>query len=145
MVAKKKRTLLIGKKLPILLVCIALITVGLVLLFFSLYAIFKVDVIKMTIQVSDRSAFNTDTEFINFGRAINGASSTRVLVISHSHTKPLLLHFKVSGNISQLVSAPDDFYLEPNLGKEVSITATVPMGAEKAKYEGELTVYFRRI
>jgi hypothetical protein len=138
---KKKREL----NLALVLVCVSLITVGAVLLFFSFYAVYQAYDLRMAVVVSDTSGFNTDTEFINFGKAMPGNSNSRVIVVSHDYEKPLLIHFKKSGNISSFVPLPDDFYLEPGLSREVTITAAVPSTAQKSSYDGRLTVYFRRI
>ena len=128
-----------------MIVCSAFVTIGLVLLFFSFYAVFKVYDLKMSLVVSDKSGFNTDTDMVNFGKAMPGNSNSRVIVLSHDHKKPLLMHFEGSGNISRFVVMPDDFYLEPSLSKEVTITAVVPRDAQKGSYEGDMKVYFRRI
>ena len=132
-------------QLVILLLCLALITAGIMLLFFSLYAIYKVYDIPMKIEVGNVSGFNTDTDAVNFGKARPGNSNSRIIVMSHEYKKPLLVHFKKSGNISRFVDLPDDFYLEPQLNKEISINAVVPETASRGTYTGTLTVYFRRI
>ncbi len=127
------------------IICAALLTIGIVLLFFSLFAIYKVYDIRMEIAVSDRSGFNTDTEYIDFGKTMPGNSNTRTIVMSHDFKKPLLIHFKKSGNISMFVDVPDDFYLEPGVTKEIAINAIIPKGTTLAEYDGNLRVYFRRI
>jgi len=131
--------------LVIMIVCAALVTAGAVLLFFSLFAVYKVYDVKMTIEISDRSGFNTNTDSINFGKAMPGNSNTRTLVMSHDFSRPLLVHFKKSGNISGFVTIPDDFYLEPGLTREVPINAVIPDDAAEGFYDGNLRVYFRRI
>jgi hypothetical protein len=128
-----------------IVVCAALITVGLVLLFFSMYAVYKVYEVPMVVKVSDRSSFNTDSDMINFGKAVPGNTNTRSMVLAHDHSKPLLISFKKEGNISGFVALPDDFYLEPGLSKEVNINAAIPMDAPQGDYTGTLTVYFRKI
>ena len=135
----------LGNTLAIVIACIALITIGMTLLLFSLYAIFQVYDIRMSIDVSNHSGFNTDTERIDFGSAMPGNSNTRTIVISHDYSKPLLIHFKKSGNISAFVAAPEDFYLEPGLVKEIQVSAIIPIDAARSSYEGNLRVYFRRI
>ena len=140
-----KRKKIRGPRLLLMVVCSAFVTIGLVLLFFSFYAVFKVYDLKMSLVVSDKSGFNTDTDMINFGKAMPGNSNSRVIVLSHDHHKPLLIHFEGSGNISAFVSIPDDFYLEPGLSKEVTLSAVVPKDAQKGSYDGDLKVYFRRI
>ncbi|MBN1544099.1 hypothetical protein JW898_01400 [Candidatus Woesearchaeota archaeon] len=140
---RKKR--LKGNTLVIMVVCAALVTIGAVLLFFSLFALYKVYDVRMSIEVSDRSGFNTDTDSINFGKAMPGNSNTRTMVMSHDFSRPLLVHFRKSGNISAFVALPDDFYLEPGLIREVPIHAIIPDSAAEGEYEGNLRVYFRRI
>lgn len=129
----------------VLLVCATLITVGVVLLFFSLFAIYKVYDIDMELEVAERSGFNTDTDRINFGMAEPGHHNSRTIVLTHEYKRPLLVHFKKSGNISAFVKVPEDFYLEPGLTKEVTLTAKVPETASLGNYEGNLRVYLRRI
>ena len=109
----KKKDRIKNSKLLLMVVCSAFVTIGLVLLFFSFYAVFKVYDLKMSIVVGDRSGFNTDTDMVNFGRAVPGNSNSRVIVLSHDYKRPLLIHFEGSGNISAFVNMPDDFYLEP--------------------------------
>ena len=140
----KKRNMK-SHKLIILMACAALVSVGLILLFFSLFAIYKVYDVGMELEVGNYSGFNTDTDKVNFGKAAPGSSNTRTIVMSHDHTKPLLVHFKKSGNISRFVDVPDDFYLEPGFSKEINMNAIVPTDALEGHYEGRLTVYFRRI
>ena len=139
-----------GKKLSktalyAIITCTALITIGLVLLFFSVYAVYKVYEVPMVVNVSDRSSFNTDTDRINFGKAVPGNTNTRSMVLSHDYIKPLLVSFKEEGNISGFVALPEEFYLEPGLSKEVSVSAAIPKNAPEGEYAGTLTVYFRRI
>lgn len=132
-------------KLIILMACAALVGIGLILLFFSLFAIYKVYDVDMEIDVGNHSGFNTDTDRLDFGKAAPGSSNTRTVVMSHDHSKPLLVHFKKSGNISAFVDTPDDFYLEPGFSKELNINAVVPAEASNGHYQGSLRVYFRRI
>jgi|GEM_PF-2705530 len=133
------------RDLLITLACVFLLTAGLVLLFFSLFAVYKVYDIDMELDVEDSPGLNTNTDKLDFGSAVAGNSNSRMIVISHEYKKPLLIHFKVSGNISQFVDAPQDFYLEPGVSKEVTVSTVVTKGAVKAKYTGTMTVYFRRI
>jgi hypothetical protein len=144
-VAGMKRRKINHSKLLALVACSVFVTIGIVLLFFSFYAVFKVYDLEMSIIVSDKSGFNTDTDKVNFGKAMPGNSNSRVIVMEHDYGRPLLIHFKESGNISRFVQLPDDFYLEPGLSKEVTLSATVPKDAQKGYYEGRLKVYFRRI
>ena len=144
MKSKKKKT----RKFPsliLIMVCAALITVGAVLLFFSLFAIFKVYQVPMSLEVGDGMGFNTDTDAVKFGKVMPGSTSSRVIVITHDYKKPLLVQMKGDGNISKLINIPEQFYLEPGLRKEVHMNAIVPNTISKGKYEGTLTVYFRRI
>jgi hypothetical protein len=134
-----------GFSLIFMLVCAALITVGAVLLFFSLFAVYKVYDIPMIIDISDHSGFNTDTDMVNFGKAVPGNSNTRIIVMSHDYRKPLLIQFKKSGNISDFVDVPESFYLDPGLTKEISLNAVIPESAAEGTYTGNLRVYFRRI
>ena len=131
--------------LILIILCAALLTIGAVLLFFSFFAVFKVYEVKLAIDVTDKSAFNVDTDFVNFGKAAPGNSNTRTIVLAHDYRNPLLMHFVSSGNISRFISLPDDFYLSPSLSRELSLTAVIPKDAQEGHYEGKLTVYFRRI
>ena len=131
--------------LVLMLFCAALVSVGLVLLFFSFFAVYKVYVVDMFIEVADNAAFNIDDDSLHFGKGVPGNSNSRIIVLSHDYHKPLLVQFKSEGNISGFVGLPDDFYLEPGLGKEVAISADVPEDAVFGKYSGRLTVYFRRV
>ena len=128
-----------------ILLCSALLAVGAVLLFFSYYAVYKVYDLKMSVIVSDHPAFNIDLESINFGKGAPGNSNSRTIVLAHDYDKPLLIHFKKSGNISGFVQVPDDFYLEPHLSKEVTLSAIIPPNISQGYYEGQLKVYFRRV
>lgn len=131
--------------LLMIIFCSILLTVGAVLLFFSYYAVYKVYDIKMAINVSDHPSFNVDTDFINFGKGTSSGSNTRTIVLSHTYSKPLLISFQKSGNISAFVNLPEEFYLEPSLSKEVNLNAIVPPETPQGYYDGELRVYFRRI
>jgi hypothetical protein len=142
---KKRASNMSNNRLIVVMICAALVTIGVVLLFFSLFAIYKVYDVDMSVEVSDRTGFNTDTDSINFGKAAPGNSNTRTIVMSHEYRKPLLIHFKKSGNISRFVDVPDDFYLEPGMTKEISLNAVIPTTAAHGHYEGNLRVYFRRI
>lgn len=142
---KKRKKIKKSHKLILILACAALITVGAVLLFFSLFAVYKVYDIPMEIDIADHSGFNTDTDAVDFGKAKPGNSNTRVIVMSHEYKRPLLIHFKKTGNISRFVDLPDDFYLEPGLTKEMNINAIIPENTAEGTYEGNLRVYFRRI
>jgi hypothetical protein len=141
----KRRSGISNRNLIMIVLCAALLTAGIVLLFFSLFAIYKVYDIPMSVRIANVSGMNTDTDHLNFGRAVPGSSNTRVIVMSHAYKRPLLIHFKKSGNISRFVDVPQDFYLEPNVAKEVSLNAIIPQDLPYNSYEGKLTVYFRRI
>lgn len=151
---KKRRTTKISRKnkqrtqgfnLLLILICAALITAGAVLLFFSLFAVYKVYDIPMIVEVSDHSGFNTDTDMVNFGKAAPGNSNTRIIVMSHDYKKPLRIQFKKSGNISDFVDIPESFYLESGLTKEIGLNAVIPASAAEGTYTGTLRVYFMRI
>jgi len=133
------------KYLYLILACSVMLTVGVILLFFSYYAVYKVYDLRMSLIVSNHSAFNIDPESINFGTSSPGNSNSRTIVLSHDYSKPLLIHFKSSGNISGFVSLPADFYLQPHLAKEVTLSANTPLSPQQGYYEGRLLVYFRRI
>jgi len=141
----KKKKVIKSNQLIVLMVCAALVAVGLVMLFFSLFAIYKAYEVDMTVFVSNASGFNTDTDMLNFGKAAPGNANSRMMVMSHDYKKPLLVSFRKSGNISGFVDLPEEFYLEPGLTKEVSINAIIPIEAQQGRYDGKLTVYFRRI
>ncbi|MBW2968064.1 hypothetical protein KY362_06275 [Candidatus Woesearchaeota archaeon] len=133
------------KTMLIVILCIALLTVGAILLFFSLYAIYKVYEIDMDLEIAANSAFNADEDMLNFGKAAPGNSNQRTIVMSHHYHKPLLVHFKASGNITQFITLPADFYLEPDSTREIAFTAVIPDDEKYGHFSGTLRVYFRRI
>ncbi|MBW2972547.1 hypothetical protein KY359_05925 [Candidatus Woesearchaeota archaeon] len=142
---KKKDKKIGNSRLMIMIVCAALVTIGAVMLFFSLFAVYKVYDIKMAVTVAENSAFNIDSEMVHFGKAQQGNTNSRIIVMSHEYRKPLLIHFQKSGNISRFVELPQDFYLEPGLTKEITLSAVIPGNAPMGDYEGSLRIYFRRI
>ncbi|MFH1064363.1 MAG: hypothetical protein V1729_04745 [Candidatus Woesearchaeota archaeon] len=133
------------QNLILIMTCIAFMTMGIVLLFFSLFAVYKVYELPMKLEISEQSSFNTDTDALNFGKAQIGNSNSRMIMISHDYSRPLLITFKKEGDISPFIVIPEQFYLEPGLSKEVTLTAKIPPGAVLGGYSGRLTVYFRRI
>ncbi|MBW2968348.1 hypothetical protein KY362_07750 [Candidatus Woesearchaeota archaeon] len=133
------------KTLAIIIICMTLLTIGAVLLFFAEYVIYKAYDVPMEIEVAETTGFNADTDYLNFGKARPLNSNQRTIVMSHSYQDALRVHFRITGNISQFVITPDDFFLEPEQNKEVAFTAEIPEGTALGEYTGNLRVYFRRI
>jgi hypothetical protein len=129
----------------ILLIIGALLSIGAVLSFYAIYAIYDTQVIKLDLEVWKNPGFNVDDEKISFGKMIPQSASSREMIITNGYDKPLLVTFKIDGNISRFISTPDAFTLNSTQSKKVNVHATIPSGEAYAQYGGKLKVIFRRI
>lgn len=135
------------KDLTVLMISVAALVVGLTLIFYSTYVVYKVQKIDMRLQTGDKIGFDVDDQRLNFGRLIPGGGGSRELRISNDHLIDLKVSFKKEGNISQFVEVPNSFWLPAGEQlRSVSINTKVPFGAEvNQSYRGTLKVVFTRI
>ena len=133
------------KKTVMLLIVAALLSIGAVLLFYSLYALYDLKTLDVYLEVGDKQGFDVDTVRVSFGRAMPGTWASRELIVSQDYTRPLLVSFRVDGNVSQFVHLPDPIWVDGSEPRTVSISAYVPLNQTEGVYTGKLRVAFRRV
>ncbi|MBI5398411.1 hypothetical protein HZB03_03005 [Candidatus Woesearchaeota archaeon] len=98
---------------------------------------------EVFLEVDNTPGPGVGEERISFGRMTPGSAGTREIAIANNFDKPLLVVFKVEGNVSPFISIPATFWLNNTKSKNVEISALVPSNQAKGVYIGELKVTFR--
>lgn len=100
---------------------------------------------EIIMEVGIPSAFNVETDRINFGRVKPDSFATRFLNISHHDAYPLEVVVIAKGDISPYLSVSENFFiLEPGQFKELKIRAMPKNDTVFGVYTGTLQVIFRK-
>ena len=139
-------------KLPlhkaILIVIIAvLFTAGITSILYSFHKIIDYKEFNIQLQVTEEKhiGFNLDPGVFNFGKVPQGSTAKRNATIDHKYPQPILVKMEITGNAKELVNVDKNFFiLEPNVVKQVQVSAKVPSNQSTGNYSGKLKVYFER-
>jgi hypothetical protein len=133
-------------KFAILLILAVAAAIGLMCIVYSNYIIYDYQEKNMYLTVDNYVGFNAANDSIYFGTVPLGGSASRNIVLKHSYSKPLFVQLKPSGYLSNFVSVSDNnFILEPNKNKIISVSVYVPKNMEYGNYTGKLAVVYRKI
>ena len=136
-----------NRKNKILVTVVAvLLAVSFTYLFFEHFVIYSVEELGMHIKVVEGRLIgvNTDADAIYFGSVGHGGISTRKIILDNYDERPHFVQIRTFGEISEWVFVSDNnFVIEPNGSKNVSVSCEVPMDVEARNYTGTLqAVYF---
>ncbi len=97
--------------------------------------------INATFRIGDEIGIAAGYDVLNFGMAKQGGNSVRWISLYHEYSKPLLVKILYYGNISEVLSPIEPFYLEPRLERNVSLTANA-IGADGDSYGGKIIIQY---
>ncbi|MFH1823480.1 MAG: hypothetical protein ABH817_02075 [archaeon] len=123
---------------------VILLLIFLVLSTFSLllyFGISKVTVIPIKLRVGNYVGLVKTDELIDFGTLIWDTTIEQKLSITSPNKHKVRLFTR--GAVSKFVTIPENnFWLEPNVTKEISIIGYVPITANAGEYNGDLIIVF---
>ncbi len=109
--------------------------------FFYLSQEYEVQELGMHLQVLDYYGFNISTEGVVFGTIPPGVSGSRTITVSSTEPKHVVIG--AEGELAKWVSVSENsFLIQGNESKNVSVSVSVPEGAEFGNYTGTLKILF---
>lgn len=135
------------KKIILLSVIVAVLSITATSLFYSFYKIDYVQEFNMSIIVGDHIGIDVSSDKLSFGMVPPGGSSaTRQINIQNSKSYPLKVNVHKYGEIKDWVSAsPNSFIIRENENKQVSFDAKTPQNTEYGSYNGKVRFYFLKL
>lgn len=132
------------KKIILLLIIAAIISITLTSLFYSFYKVDYVREFDMSIVIGDHVGIDTSPDALSFGMVPPGGSSAkRNINIYNPKNYPLKVNVNKYGEIKYWVSAsPSTFIIKENEGKQVSFVVSPPSNAEYGNHTGKVRFYF---
>jgi len=100
---------------------------------------------KMHLIVGDSPGFDTNNDYVVFGRVPpTGASTRHINLYNINETRKV--HITASGKLSSWVSVSENnFILQPNEARNLDVTASVPLDAKNGDYTGTLMIDFLEV
>lgn len=140
----KKKDKIKALKIVVLLAAAALIAASLTRIAYVAYekiSIYDIKEVNAKFAVGKKIGLSADNDIINFGIAPPGGSSTKKIVLFHEYKEPLKIKITYTGDIAEAVQPIEQFYLEPGVEKQVSLSAYA--GSEEGReYTGTVKVYY---
>jgi hypothetical protein len=132
------------KAVALILFSVALIGVGLTLIYYNGYHLKEYREIPYDFIVREGAAgFDVGTDAMHFGALPPGTSGSRRLIITPSANVHLVIAF--SGNGSEhLFAAPNNIDLATGEQVQVNFTATIPDDTKQGNYAGIVKMYLYR-
>ncbi|MFP4424311.1 MAG: hypothetical protein ACLFP2_03690 [Candidatus Woesearchaeota archaeon] len=104
-----------------------------------------VQTLDIHVHVSDYIGMHTGTDALWFGTVSPGSSGKRYLNITNPKAYPVTVDFSVEGDVAGWMKVSEnDFMLEPQETKKLSVFVKVPETVSYGNYTGTLHVSFRR-
>jgi len=135
------------KKLLFVLLIIVIIFI-LASLLTQYFLIKKVQTFDAFVTVADRIGFNLNVseDKLYFGTAPPTASLSRTLVFDSSDPRPSKIIIKSYGKIKDwIIASENNFILESNENKTITITIVIPENAEFGDYSGKIKLVFKKV
>jgi hypothetical protein len=142
---KKTRCSLNKAILLIVLAILAAILITVVV--YNTKSIFDMQEYAYHITVVSKKEVGLDigTDALYFGNVPQGGFAQRYVNITNSHTEPLKVIIKFSGDHSNWISSSDNnFIVYPGQINQVTITANIPEQAELGEYTGTMSTIFKK-
>jgi len=100
---------------------------------------------KMHLIVGDSPGFDTNNDYVVFGRVPPEGASTRHMNLNNIN-RTNKVHITASGKLADWVGVSENnFILNPNEIRAIDITAFAPSDAEKGDYTGTLIIDFLEV
>ncbi|MGD9276424.1 MAG: hypothetical protein PVJ67_04580 [Candidatus Pacearchaeota archaeon] len=97
-----------------------------------------------TLEVGNRSGFDTNATALTFGIVRPGSSASRNIEIANDYSFPVKFEFSAKGNIKDFLVYDKTVYLNEGEKKKVSISTIDPWVAEFGNYSGKVIVLIKR-
>ncbi len=105
------------------------------------------EVLPVSVNVTEERVIGVhmtkeDQKEFNFGTTFPGAVTTKTMNLTRGNSPPARVHIAVSGSpIAQWITLDkNDFVLDEPM--QVNVTLTIPEGAEKGRYRGDVTIRY---
>lgn len=130
-------------KWTVVFIAIALAASGITSLAFFYSAYHAVEEIPISIEVGPKLGITSDADHLNFGTNRPGNENRRFIEVSSAKQSRVVVTF--SGDIAPwMETSENNFTLEPEQIKQLTISAHIPSDAEYGKVTGLATVYYHR-
>lgn len=100
--------------------------------------------LDMFLTVSNYTGFNVDTDAIYFGTIPNGGSGKRIILLHNLDVNSEVLIKKEGNFMDWILLEENNFFMEANESKNVSVSVRVPADADYGNYTGKLKIVFKR-
>lgn len=115
------------------------------LIFYRYYYFQGSQTIIMQFEVSEKLAFNTDTDALYFGKGMPGTQTKRDLLVNNTFEYPINVLIKIEGDISQFASvSKNDFIMQAGENTVVTYYIKSKPETEYGNYSGFTTLVYTR-
>jgi|SRR3989338_5711968 len=115
------------------------------ILYFSLHILVGVQTIPIEFTVGNHIGINADNDALHFGTMPPGSNGFRSIVVQNSHCILCSVEIRVNPELaSWIFLSEEQFALKKGEYKEVVVYVYVPEEASYGKYEGMLSIYFKK-
>ena len=146
-ISKKKPEGIGLYKAILLLICIILLTAGIVSIVYSTYEIvnFRQYPIYLNVSRENDIGFDVRSNALSFGRIPQGATGVIKINVSNNFPKPLRVIMQFDGDAQQFIKVSmNNFFLEPNQTATIQIYAAIPKNQTLGAYTGKMEIFFKR-
>ncbi|MFH1285999.1 MAG: hypothetical protein ABIH99_05455 [Candidatus Micrarchaeota archaeon] len=129
-------------KSVVLLILFAVFLFSAIYIFLPKERILETKSFSAYLEVSSVVGFNIGTDALYFGRTLPGGSSTRKIAVQNPLNTSVYVRLTSDGELANWITfSENEFELQANALRNVSITATAPQNAELGNYSGTVTIY----
>ena len=133
-------------QLSVLISSTAILSIALVLVFYSFFKVVHIEEIGMDITVGDHIGMNSDNDALHFGMVMKGACAHRNIIVKHEFDFPVKVSTRISGELGKWTLVDNNNQVIKN-GEEIEVSFHVcpPREAEYEDYTGTARVFFERV
>ncbi len=115
------------------------------MIFYSFYYIQGSDSIDMQYEVTEKLAFNTDTDKLYFGKGMPGTQTKRDLKVNNTYDFPINVLVKVAGPLKPYTTvSKNDFILDAGESTIITYYVKTSKETESGNYTGVTTLVYTR-
>ncbi|HII15977.1 MAG TPA: hypothetical protein HA362_06720 [Nanoarchaeota archaeon] len=129
----------------LVIIILILLTMGTTLLIYDILATMDIKDIGMDLRVGGSLGFNADTDKMWFGMTNPGGSSARRIIVTNDFDFPITVRLMPIGELKGYTSiSENNVLLQPDEGREISISILVPAGMPYGNYTGIMRVISKK-
>lgn len=133
-------------KRKVTLFIVVLLVIGIVSLAYTFLFASEIEEFDMYLTVGDYVGLNVDTDALYFGTIFPDGSGYRTLTLGNDGFFSKRVKIDVTGELRDWVwTAENNFILDRNENKEITVHVSVPKDAEFGNYTGRLRMEFRKV